>query len=934
MVDVRHFWFVLITALFLSWGPLHTSAAEAMDNGNQNVSKPERVRTVGSLMETASPEALEAIDRLFEQVSERNRIKVIVKLRTMGDHRPLGHVSTAEMAFRQSTIANAQRDLLNSLAGEDIAHVKRFESIPYLAISVNESALDRLVNNPQVVHVQEDKRVPLALDSSVPLIDGDLAWTQGYTGKGQTVAILDSGVDKTHTFLSDKVVSEACYSTNSLADGATSLCPGGVEESTSVDSGVNCSDVDVCDHGTHVAGIAAGNSSNLKGVAYDANIIAIQVFSRFDDFGYCGIYFPCLSAYFSDIIKGLERVIALRDTYNIASVNMSLGGSTYTDYCDSDNSAMKAVIDNLASVGIATVIASGNEGERNAISVPACISSAVSVGSVTDLDDVSSFSNVASFLDILAPGSSITSSVPGDAYGSKSGTSMATPHVAGAWAVMKEKYPTATVSEILNALLLTGATIDDERSGGKVSGMKRVDLDDALNVLIEDILIAPSNLNATAVSVSQTDLSWQDNSDNENGFVIERKMNSNGTWEQIATVGLGTTTYSDTDFDENTPYYYRIAAYNDTGYSLYSNEAHNGVDHCISSIDSGETVNGQWESDCESTHGSVLFGSDLYAKYYAFTLPSDNTVTISLNFSDYNRLYLLSGSGRDGSVIASDFSSSTNNGYEAQIVKSLSAGTYTIEATPLLSGETGSFFLTLETADRVENCTYPIDSGEPVNGQWAGDCASTHRLDTYARYYTFTLASDDTVTISLSSSDYNFFYLLNGSGADGSVITSKAGGYAYTNNSYEAEIVQFLSAGTYTIEATTLLSGQTGSFSLTLQTADSGDNCTYSIALGETVSGSWASGCASTHRSGSYAEFYTFTLSSSGTVTISLTSSVDSYLYLLSSGDTNGEVIAYNDDYNGSTNSGIVHTLSPGTYTIEATTYFGGLAGDFDLTLE
>lgn len=75
MINVRHLWFVLIIALFLSW-PLHINAAEAVDNGNQNVLRPEKVRTVGSLMETASPKALEAIDRLFEQVYERNRIRV------------------------------------------------------------------------------------------------------------------------------------------------------------------------------------------------------------------------------------------------------------------------------------------------------------------------------------------------------------------------------------------------------------------------------------------------------------------------------------------------------------------------------------------------------------------------------------------------------------------------------------------------------------------------------------------------------------------------------------------------------------------------------------------------------------------------------------------------------------------------------------------
>ena len=104
----------------------------------------------------------------------------------------------------------------------------------------------------------------------------------------------------------------------------------------------------------------------------------------------------------------------------------------------------KPIIDNLRSIGIATVIASGNSGIPFAISSPACISSAVSVGSTNKDDTVSAFSNVASFLSLFAPGDSITSSVTGGTYASESGTSMATPHVAGAWAVLHQAAPTAS----------------------------------------------------------------------------------------------------------------------------------------------------------------------------------------------------------------------------------------------------------------------------------------------------------------------------------------------------------------------------------------------------------------------------------------------------------------------------------------------------------
>ena len=151
----------------------------------------------------------------------------------------------------------------------------------------------------------------------------------------------------------------------------------------------------------------------------------------------------------------------------MAAVNMSLGGEVYLSpaECDADNGATKAIIDTLRSVGIATVAAAGNKGAANGIGAPGCISSAISVGSTTKADAVSSFSNSAPFLSLLAPGSSIRSSVPGGGFAFFSGTSMATAHVTGAWAVMKQKNPEATVTAVLDALIVTGRSISDPKNG-------------------------------------------------------------------------------------------------------------------------------------------------------------------------------------------------------------------------------------------------------------------------------------------------------------------------------------------------------------------------------------------------------------------------------------------------------------------------------------
>ena len=212
-----------------------------------------------------------------------------------------------------------------------------------------------------------------------------------------------------------KVLSEACYS-------AGADCPGNVTESTASGSGANCTYASSgCRHGTHVAGIAAGRGTSFSGVAPRARLISIQVFSRFTGADCAGAgEDPCTLSFVSDQIKGLERVFALRNTFSIGAANMSLGGGQFTSTCDGD--ARKPIIDNLRSVRIPTVIASGNDGFTNAVGAPGCISTAITVGSTGNSDQVSLFSNSSSVVDLFAPGEGITSSVPGGGFASFDGT--------------------------------------------------------------------------------------------------------------------------------------------------------------------------------------------------------------------------------------------------------------------------------------------------------------------------------------------------------------------------------------------------------------------------------------------------------------------------------------------------------------------------------
>ncbi len=406
------------------------------------------------------------IEALKSGAREEGLVRVLVRLRV--DFEPEEVLpSDAAIAAQRRTVATAQESLLRSIPDPQVAYAKPLEGPPYVVLELTEEGLEALAESGQVLTLQQDVPERAFLQDSVVLIEAPTAWTAGFTGEGQTVSILDTGVDLGHAAFVDRIVHEACFSSTSQVNQSETLCPNQQESHIGTGAGANCPlNVAGCDHGTHVAGIAAGNLGSVRGVAPDANIIAIQVFSEFTESSTCtpfGLPTPCALTYPSDQIQALQHLVSLASQLNIASVNMSLGGSKSTTACDTD--LRKEPIDQLRDLGIATVVASGNEGFSDGIGFPACISSVVSVGSTTKGDNVSGFSNSAAILDLLAPGSSITAPVPGTGTGVKSGTSMATPHVAGAWAVIKERNPSASVTDLLSELTTNGTLITDSRNG-------------------------------------------------------------------------------------------------------------------------------------------------------------------------------------------------------------------------------------------------------------------------------------------------------------------------------------------------------------------------------------------------------------------------------------------------------------------------------------
>lgn len=465
---------------------------------------------------------------------------VIVKVRLRRPFRPVGNLTAGELDQQEADIRTAQAAVLKAVAGTKFSEVKRFRFIPWMALTGETATLRALVSSKDVLRVRIDHVLKPGLDVSVPLIGGDRVHATGSTGAGQTVAILDTGVDRTHPFLAGRIVSEACFSTSNPFIPMRNVCPSG-NDSTASGSGVPCA-VSACFHGTAVAGIAAGRANvaagmPFSGVAPDATIIAIQVFSAKSSsspLNPCSPEpAPCARSLTSDVIEGLEHVLTLRNRFRIAAVNLSLGDEWYTSQadCDDDHGDYKDAIDNLRSVRIATVAASGNEAVVNrnfvpGIARPACISSAISVGSTTKPfvvggpEQVTPSSQTATLLTILAPGRSITTSVPtGFVASGKSsfgGTSMAAPHVTGAIAVLQGLQPGQSVTDIINTLTRTGPGVFDARLG---AAKPRVQLDAAVEAQTQTPL-RPSNLRVTTVTGRTITLGWNDNSRSEVRFEV------------------------------------------------------------------------------------------------------------------------------------------------------------------------------------------------------------------------------------------------------------------------------------------------------------------------------------------------------------------------------------------------------------------------------
>jgi subtilisin family serine protease len=306
-----------------------------------------------------------------------------------------------------------------------------FTIVPAVALSATSLEIEALGRQPDVDRIWPDLRVHTCLDMSVPLIRAPNAWQDGYIGTGVRIAVLDTGIDPEHRDFAGRIASVADFTGEGIADGNG--------------------------HGTHMAGIAAGDGvasgGEYRGVAPGAQLCIAKVL---DNQG---------SAFMSDVMVGIDWAVKQQ----VHVINLSLSSSPPGD----GNDPLSEACDLAVERGFVVCVAAGNSGpSAGSIGSPGCARQVITVGASTDDDTLLEASSRGPTADgrvkpdVLFPGASIISCRAADTclgnalnsvYTEASGTSMAAAHASGAAALLLEMEPGLTPSQI-KRLIMEGAT--------------------------------------------------------------------------------------------------------------------------------------------------------------------------------------------------------------------------------------------------------------------------------------------------------------------------------------------------------------------------------------------------------------------------------------------------------------------------------------------
>jgi subtilisin family serine protease len=378
---------------------------------------------------------------------------------------PFDFSTPAAKAIFDAAVNAIDNDILGRFLPGEFTLLRRFVSINALAGKVTLAGLVRLQNDPRILRIDLDQGGRAHLVEARALAKIDPVLSVGFTGKGVTVAILDSGLDSQHPDLANDVTAEQCF-----CSSGSGCCP---NKQTS-QSGPG-SAMDDNGHGTNVAGIVTSDGTIApRGAAPDAKIVAVKVLASDNSF--------CCS---SDVVAGLDWILNNRPEVNL--VNMSLGTSDlFSGTCDSSTSYTSSyanAVNALRQRGVLVFASAGNNQSKSAMAAPACVANVISVGAVYDsnlgaetfpgvctdsttkADQVTCFSNSDAKTDLFAPGAVTTSTGLGGGTSDYLGTSQASPLVAACAADILQAYPGTAPDRLEAALKQSPTWVTDPKSG-------------------------------------------------------------------------------------------------------------------------------------------------------------------------------------------------------------------------------------------------------------------------------------------------------------------------------------------------------------------------------------------------------------------------------------------------------------------------------------
>jgi len=406
---------------------------------------------------------------------------------------------------------------------------------------LNTQALNALNKNPNVQEIIQDKilKLELPLPSYVQAsptwgidrIDQrksplDSKYMYEYTGSGVNAYVIDTGIN----FYHEEFEGRAVPGFDAFSDGK---------------NGSDCQG-----HGTHVAGTIG---SKTFGVAKGVKLISVRVL---DCSG---------SGSLSGVLAGLDWIGT--NNSGPAVANMSLGSSK--------NNTLNEAVKKLFSLNINVVVAGGNSNGDACNYSPSSATEAITVGASDETDKRAAFSNYGNCLDLFAPGVNITSTWYSSPTASAvlSGTSMASPHVVGVASLYLQENPQLDSNQLTEAI---------KNSSTKFAVLNANSLASHLVYSFNDgvpqtIPQAPGSLVATYLERKGINLTWKDNSQNEEGFEIYKSTNM-GSFVSLGKVNAQTTSFLDQNFTQGSVYSYRVMAFNSAGFSDFSNSVTMKID--------------------------------------------------------------------------------------------------------------------------------------------------------------------------------------------------------------------------------------------------------------------------------------------------------------------------------------------------------------------